>query len=134
VSENKFVEFTDDGKNYDGKHLPGIPKTSCNLQMGWTPLPFLKGEIALSRTGSQFLDDGNSLKHPGYFLANLKVTSRIASGKGRVLRIYAGVNNVTDTRYASMVVVNALATGSGEPRYYYPGQPRNGYAGVAVSF
>lgn len=134
VSENKFVEFTDDGENYDGKHLPGIPKTSFNLQMGWTPLPFLEGEIALSRTGSQFLDDGNSLKHPGYFLANLKVTARIASGKGRILRIYAGMDNVTDTRYASMVVVNALATGSAEPRYYYPGQPRNIFMGVVIAF
>ena len=34
------------------------------------------------------------------------------------------INNVTDTRYASMVVVNAPGTESRPPRYYYPGMPR----------
>jgi iron complex outermembrane receptor protein len=36
----------------------------------------------------------------------------------------AGLNNVTDTRYASMVVVNAPGTPARPPRYYYPGMPR----------
>ena len=34
------------------------------------------------------------------------------------------INNVSDARYASMVVVNAPGTESRPPRYYYPGMPR----------
>ncbi len=33
-----------------------------------------------------------------------------------------------------MLVVNALGFNNTEPRYYYPGLPRNGYAGIRYSF
>lgn len=134
LSGNKFVEFTDDGVNYDGKHLPGIPGTSVQGQLFWKPFPFLEMQVHLSQTGRQYLNDANSAEQPGYFLANIKGTARVATGKGKVLTVHGGVNNLSDTRYASMIVVNALAAPQAEPRYYYPGMPRNGFLGVTLGF
>jgi len=34
------------------------------------------------------------------------------------------INNLTNTKYASMVVVNAPGSASRPPRSYYPGLPR----------
>ena len=50
------------------------------------------------------------------------------------LKIYAGINNLTNTHYASMLVVNARGFGGTEPRYYYPGLPRHGYGGITCTF
>lgn len=56
------------------------------------------------------------------------------AGKGKQWRLFAGVGNLTNERYASMIVVNALAPANGEPRYFYPGMPRNLYGGLTLSF
>ncbi len=51
-----------------------------------------------------------------------------------LLQIYTGINNLTGTQYASMLIVNAVGFGNTEPRYYYPGLPRHYYGGIRLSF
>jgi iron complex outermembrane recepter protein len=131
---NRFIHFTDDGKPYDGNWLPGIPDQSLQWQLTWAPAKILEMVTHLQYTGDQYLNDMNTLNYPGYFLCNLKATAHFQIWKRKTLSIYTGINNLTGTRYASMLIVNALATGGGEPRYYYPGLPRHGYAGIQLSF
>jgi len=50
------------------------------------------------------------------------------------VEVNAGVNNFTDEKYASSILINATAFGNSEPRYYYPGMPRNWYGGVKVFY
>ena len=88
----------------------------------------------LALTGSQHLNDANTESLKGWFLGNTRIDFRLAKFRKGSFSLYAGLNNLTNSRYASMVVVNALAPSGGEPRYYYPGTPRHGYAGAAFSF
>ena len=133
-SGNRFIYFTDSGNSYDGNNLPGIPDQSVQLQLKWIPFRTIEVLSDLRHSGSQYLNDSNSLDYPGYFLSNLKVTARLRVSSNNRLNLYAGVNNLSDTHYASMLIVNALGTGNNEPRYYYPGLPRHIYAGIQLEF
>ncbi|KAF0200531.1 MAG: iron complex outermembrane recepter [Bacteroidetes bacterium] len=133
-SQNRFVDFTDDGNTHDGNDLPGIPDQYAQLQLSWNPYKKLEVFTHLQYTGNQYLNDANSIKYQGYFLLNLKAANQFQIRKAGIFKLYAGINNLTNTHYASMLLVNALGFGNSEPRYYYPGLPRHFYAGVEFRF
>jgi iron complex outermembrane receptor protein len=133
LSINRFIDFTDDGVRYDGNHLPGIPDQILIIRMTWKPIKALCIMPDFQFTGKQYLNDGNSDTYPGYHLFNVKVVFTPGWMKKDGIQLFAGINNLTGTRYASMLVINAIATGSGEPRFFYPGMPRHGYAGLIFS-
>ncbi len=133
-SRNLFTDFTDDGNVFDGNELPGIPEQSIQLQFAWNPTPVIEMFANFQYFSDQYLNDLNSLSYPAYFIADFKVSAQFAIGRQGHLNLYAGVNNLSDTRYASMLVVNAIAFGNSEPRYYYPGLPRNIYFGLQYRF
>ncbi|MBN1144127.1 MAG: TonB-dependent receptor, partial [Bacteroidales bacterium] len=87
-------------------------------------------DVTARYTGNQFLDDGNTQQYDGYAVANLKLSAEIPVKCNGTFQIYAGINNLTNTHYASMLVVNARGFGGTEPRYYYPGLPRHFYGGL----
>ena len=133
-SVNRFVEFNDNGIIYNGNHLPGIPNQTMTFQLRWEPLKNSELTTDLNYSGKQFLDDANKLDYPGQYFANIKIKTSFSLYKRVILSVYGGINNLTDTRYASMLIVNAIAVGKNEPRYYYPGLPRNFYSGIQFSF
>lgn len=133
-TKNKFINFTNDDVVYDGKALPGIPKHTAQIQFQWTPLHSLLFEAQLQSVGRQFLNDANTLKTSAYYFGNMKISKTIEATKSSAMSLYVGVNNFTNSHYASMVVVNAKAFGANEPRYYYPGLPRHAYMGITWSF
>jgi iron complex outermembrane receptor protein len=133
-SQNRFVDFADDGNIYNGNDLPGIPDQYAQLQLSWNPIDKLEVLTHLQYTGNQFINDANTLKYEGYFLVSIKAATQFQVKKAGVFNVYAGVNNLTNTHYASMLLVNALGFGNNEPRYYYPGLPRHFYAGVEMRF
>jgi iron complex outermembrane receptor protein len=133
-SRNRFIAFTDNDERYDGNNLPGIPAHMTQAGLLWQPLPQFSVEAQLQQIGTQYIDDANSLTHEGYFLGNMKASWRIFAGRSGDATLFAGVNNLTNTHYAPMLTVNAVAFGTAEPRYYYPGMPRHYYAGVSWHF
>ena len=132
-SFDTFTDFEDDGTRYDGNFLPGIPEENIQMQLIWNPSGLFELVTHLGYTGDQYLDDGNLLSQPGYFIGNIKMTAAIPAVKFSGMKFFAGVNNFTNTKYASMIVVNAIAFGNNEPRYYYPGMPLNVYGGISIS-
>jgi iron complex outermembrane receptor protein len=104
------------------------------LQLNWIPFKILMVDADLRYTGDQFLDDGNTLDYNGYLIGNVKFSAQLSTRKAGKFNFYAGSNNLTDTHYASMLIVNARGFNSSEPRYYYPGLPRHGYAGIKYIF
>ncbi|MBK9388653.1 MAG: TonB-dependent receptor [Bacteroidetes bacterium] len=133
-SINRFIDFTDDSITYDGNILPGIPRQTVQLKINWTLFKTVEISTHLSYTGDQYITDSNSLEYPGYFLGDLKITTRFNLKQKIPLQVYLGINNVTDTNYASMLIVNAVGFGNSEPRYYYPGLPRHYFGGIRLSF
>lgn len=133
-SLNRFIEFIDDDISYNGNNLPGIPDQSLQFQLKWDPMKILEFITNMRYTGDQYLNDLNSMKYKGYFLMDLKAVFHFKTGNTGPHNFYAGINNLTGTHYASMLIVNAIGFGNNEPRYYYPGLPRHIYAGLSLEF
>jgi iron complex outermembrane receptor protein len=133
-SINKFIDFTDDSITYDGNILPGIPRQSVQMMLRWAFSKMFEFSTHMSYPGDQYITDSNSLEYPGYFLGDIKLTTRVPLKQKNLIQIYAGINNLTDTHYASMLIVNAVGFGNTEPRYYYPGLPRHYFGGIRLSF
>jgi iron complex outermembrane receptor protein len=133
-SENRFNDFTDNGISYKNKELPGIPSDIFSFQSIWRPVEWIGLYFDLRYDGRQFLNDANTLKYGSYYLMNTRITLDFAISANAAFSFYAGINNLNNREYASMLIVNAIGFGSNEPRYYYPGLPRNGYAGISISF
>ena len=134
LMHNRFIDFTDDGNSRDGNTLPGIPEQTLQFQLAWNPIGSLELSTTLYYSGDQYLNDANSLKYGDYSLINLKASMQIPLKKSGGFSFYAGINNLTNSHYASMLVVNAIGFGNNEARYYYPGLPRNMYAGIEIKF
>ena len=132
LSNNIFVDFTNDDIVYDKKVLPGLPNYTAQLSFQWTPISSMIVNTQFQSVGRQYLNDGNTVSTSSYFFGNIKISNQFNVFKNSLLTLYFGINNISNTHYASMVIVNAKAFGSAEPRYYYPSLPRHAYMGVAL--
>ena len=80
------------------------------------------------------LNDGNTAYSDAYRLLNLKAGYRFTIAKDFSAHLSGGINNVTNTHYASMVLVNATGFNGAAPRYYYPGLPVNYYGNISLNY
>jgi iron complex outermembrane receptor protein len=78
--------------------------------------------------------DDNTIYSDNYQLFNSKFGFK--SNKMRTLQfdVFVGINNIFDEHYASMLLINAEGFGGTAPRYYYPGEPTNYYAGANLKY
>ncbi len=119
-----FQDFTADNVSYAGKKLPGMPDQvlSATLDLK-TPFGFYS-RIDLNASGEVPLNDLNSLSAKSYQTINLRSGYLLTCFKKLEVDGSLRFTNLTNTHYASMVVVNAPGTSTVAPRYFYPGMPR----------
>lgn len=134
LSDNQFIDFEEEGISYNGKQLPGIPSEMAQVTLLWQPTKSWMLELQMQQVGKQFIDDANSVVNDAYLLTGIKATRHLHLRTAGRAALYAGINNLSNSRYAPMLTVNAVAFGNSEPRYYYPGMPRHFYTGILWSF
>jgi iron complex outermembrane receptor protein len=134
LSRNTFTDFVDEGVDYSGKELPGIPRQILRARIS-AQIRGLSLEFQHVYTGRQWMDDGNEDMYGGYHLDHLQLswTRRVATSPFHMM-LYGGIRNLFDTPYASMILINAPSFGGQPPRYYYPGTPRYFYMGLRFAF
>jgi iron complex outermembrane receptor protein len=134
IGHYEFKEFINNGTDYSGNDLTGVPanKINAGLTVQTSFGIYLSSDFYY--TGKIPLNDANSLYAPAYNLINVKGGYRLELFSGLIANISAGINNVADTHYAGMVLVNATGFGTVAPRYYYPGLPVNYYGNIAFSY
>jgi iron complex outermembrane receptor protein len=119
----RFLRFTDGEEDYSGKRLPGVPRFSLNGAFDLKTVSGFSGEAEVVSYSGMELDDSNSRSTGGWAVLNLRAGYFLRMGQRLGADLLLAVNNVTDAKYASMVVVNAPGTSERPPRYYYPGAP-----------
>lgn len=134
LSDNQFIDFEEESISYNGKQLPGIPSEMAQVTLLWQPTKSWMLELQLQQVGKQYIDDANSVVNDAYLLTGIKATRHLHLRTAGRAALYAGINNLSNSRYAPMLTVNAVAFGNNEPRYYYPGMPRHFYTGIRWSF
>ncbi|WP_116787092.1 TonB-dependent receptor [Flavobacterium psychrotrophum] len=134
VGKYEFKEFVNNDIDYSGNDLTGVPSTKVNAGLTLNIPHGLYLSSDYYYTGTTPINDANTVYNSSYNLLNAKAGWRYTTGFGLGLHISAGVNNITDTHYASMVLVNATGANGAPPRYYYPGLPVNYYGNMGVSY
>ncbi len=132
TSLNEFREFNDEGTDFSGNKLPGIPDYSLALDGHFYLKPFHL-YANFKSFGRQYLNDANTKSYHGYNKTGAKLAIDLIIRNVKI-NLYLGADNLFDTHYASMVLINAPSFGNNKPRYYYPGLPFNVYGGMSLRF
>ncbi len=133
LNSNKFTSFIDDGTDYSGNALPGIPAQVIHTRLRSSFRESLNLVLEWTFSGRQYLNDANNESYDGHMLTNARVSYRISPRQlPFTILLNGGVNNLLDASYASMVLVNAPSFGGAAPRYYYPGMPMHAFIGISI--
>ena len=131
---HKFIDFVDGDDDFSGNELTGVPDKK--IAAGVT----IKHNSGIGLTsnyryiGSQPMTDTNSLYSDSYSVLNIQAEYKKAIADAFSIRLLAGINNVTNSMYASSILINASGFNGSEPRYYYPGLPRNYYSSLQLVY
>ncbi len=119
-----FLDFTEGSNDFSGNQLPGIPGNNFSGSICLETAHGFFSQLEIISSGKIALNDFNSSFTDPWTVLNAKAGYLVNIQKRWAVSAMAGLNNITDMRYASMVVVNAPGTAERPPRYYYPGMPR----------
>ncbi|TDU40302.1 iron complex outermembrane receptor protein [Gelidibacter sediminis] len=130
---HKFKDFISEDVDYSGNKLTGVPNITMasGVALHLNQLSLFANHLYI---GEMPMNDSNSLFSEAYQLSNLKLQYSGQLFKSIGYRMHFGVNNLSDTHYASSILINATGFNNSEPRYYYPGNPRNYYGGVSIDY
>ncbi len=133
IGNYRFRQFNNNGTDFSGNRLTGVPANKLTAGLTAT-IKNVYVSADYYFVDKLPIDDANSVYADAYRLLNIKAGYRIQLGKHLLAQAAFGINNITNSRYASMVLVNAVATGNNPPRYYYPGQPINYYGSFSLRY
>lgn len=125
----RFLDFEDRGVNHAGRNIPGIPRITLNSMIELRHQSGISLNLLGEYTGKMAMNDANTRYSTSYTLLHARAAWS-AKWKRTGLEFYLQANNLTNARYASMILVNA--PGQRNPRYYYPGMPRHIEAGSLI--
>ena len=126
-----FKDFNNRGTDYSKNKLTGVPSHTIYSKIMINLKNYL-AQISFQNVGKIPMNDSNELFTDSYSVIDLKL-SRLYSIKNLGINISTGINNLFDTRYASGIVINARGFGGRDPRFYYPGLPRNYFISLSIS-
>ena len=104
-----------------GNRIAGTQRASGWAQAAWRTGP-LGGEWALEwrATARTLANDLNTAAAPGYGLAHLRWSGKLALGPSDALELLARIDNLLNRDHVGSVIVN-----DGNGRFYEPGAPRS---------
>ncbi len=131
IANYHFKDFVDQEVDYSGKDLPGTAKNTWQVMANLNATQIIQVNIWHRFTGKMAVNDANSDYSNSFGITNLeaKYLNKI---KKFNFELKAGLQNLFDVKYASMLAVNAPSFGGNLPRYYYPGNPRNYFVSVLI--
>ena len=125
-----FKDFNNRGNDYSMNKLTGVPGHTLFSKIKVDFKNYLL-QFSFQNIGEIPMNDANTLFTDSYSLFDLKISRRLYL-KGMEVNLSSGINNLLDKRYASGVVINARGFGGRDPRYYYPGLPRNYFISLNI--
>lgn len=130
----KFKEFIDNGNDFSGNKLTGVPANKINAGLTLNTILGIYWSGDFQFVDKIPLNDTNSAYTNAYHLINLKTGYRFEILPKLNMHLAAGINNTTNEKYASLILPNAVGIGSALPRYYYPGLPINYYGMISLNY
>lgn len=127
VASYKYRQYVDDnGHNYAGKRLPGIPEQTVFAELAWLRKDVGYAALDVHWAGSIYADDANQVRVAPHTVVNTRVGKDIPAGDHH-LNVYLGVDNLLDDDYFDNIRINAYGG-----RYFEPAPGRTLYAGLTL--
>lgn len=126
-SDFVFDRFTDEnGNEFDGKRIPGIPRNLLNLGIAWFGDAGYYAKWDTTYTGELYADNANRTSVGSSSVSNLRVGYNGIFDDWE-LASFLGINNLFDEEYNNNIRINAFGG-----RYFEPAPERNGYIGITL--
>lgn len=123
-SPYSFIDFVDGENDYSNNELTGSPRSQVNASYLVSFKRKIDLQLFYKHVSEIPLRDDNSIYSDAYGVVNLQAQYTREWGNFQ-LKAFLALNNLTDEKYSSMVLINASSFGGNAPRYYYPGASRN---------
>ncbi len=133
-NQYRFKEFVDNDADYSGNKLTGAPNYQWQTGLDFQSDFGLSCNLSVLNVGEIPLNDANTLFTKSYSITNINASYQLTLFKVITTQLSAGVNNLFDENYAASILPNAVGFGAALPRYYYPGNPINIYAGMNLVY
>ena len=138
-SDFEFDRFVDDnGNDYSGNALPGIPDNVFRGEVAYTHSSGFYGVIDARNVGALYANNANTIATDSYTAVNLRAGLADWRLGNWVLEPFVGVNNLTDESYYAEIRINAFGGPPFGPplgaRYYEPAPDRHFYGGLAIRY
>ncbi|WP_109300398.1 TonB-dependent receptor [Aquimarina sp. AU474] len=133
IFNHQFDDFIDLDNDFSGNDLTGVPSKTINIGLDFIQNGFY-GNLNYQAIGKIPVNDANSLFSDNYDLVHAKFGYKNKIGSRLFYDVFAGANNILDTKYASQIQINARGFGGNAPRYFYPGLPFNAYGGINIKY
>ena len=132
-TDHTFIYFVDGEDDYSGNSLTGVADLKINggINIGLYDFRLHSNFLYV---GEMPMNDANTLFSDSFTVFNIKTAYERQVSKSFKVGLNFGINNITDSKYAASILINASSFGNSEPRYYYPGMPRNWYGGINVKY
>jgi iron complex outermembrane recepter protein len=134
ISRFQFLDFIEDNNDFSGKQIPGMPQQYFRGGIDLKTRSGIYWQTELVASGKIPINDANTLYSSAYQIFNSGLGYSLNLNRNWVLDALLRVNNISNTHYASMLVVNAPGTANSSPRYYYPGMPRSFYVNFQIAY
>ena len=125
-SDFTFDQFVQDGQDFGGNRLPGLPRHFGYFGLSYATNSGLAATFETQFSGGLYADNGNSTSVASYAVSNIRLVYEWRRGRW-MFRPYIGINNLFNELYNSNIRINAFGG-----RYYEPAPERNVYAGFSV--
>ncbi len=128
-SDFRFDKFIDDnGNDFSGKTIPGIPKTLLSADFTYTHPNGIYSQLTALHVSDIYADNANTVSSDAYTVSDLRLGYTRFFGPWEISP-FIGVNNLFDKRYNGNVRINAFGG-----RYFEPAPDRDIYAGFTLRY
>jgi iron complex outermembrane receptor protein len=134
INDFKFTNFVDKDNDFSGNKLPDVPHIQWNSGFTLSTNFGLNINANYGFFGKMPMDDANSKYTKSYQLLDAKIAYTFVILKKLKTEINTGMQNILNEKYSSSILPNAVGIGTAPPRYYYPGNPRNIYGGLQLTY
>ncbi len=134
IGKYEFKEFVDNGNDFSGNKLTGVPANTASAGFNLNTNSGFYFSADFQFTDKIPMNDSNANFSDSYSLLNLKTGYEFEILSGLTTHLDAGINNVMNEKYASMILTNATGVGNAAPRFYYPGLPVNYYGIISLNY
>jgi iron complex outermembrane receptor protein len=125
-SEFLYKTYSVNTTNFDGKILPGIPKTTTQVELRYAHEQGFFASVQGRNVSKVYANDANTALADAYTVLNLRLGYAVGI-QGMEVEPFLGINNLTNTNYIANVQINAQSD-----RYFEPATLQYFFGGVKV--